>query len=59
MWDMTITSAFGFCDADLQHLTYSPYYGENFFKVGVNTQLCGSHGVEDLWLGVVGDLITT
>ena len=55
MWDMTNISAYEFTDADLQRLTYNQYYGENCFKGGIHTQLCGWHGVEDLWLGAVSD----
>lgn len=55
MHDMTNISAYEFTDADLQRLTYNQYYGENCFKGGIHTQLCGWHGVEDLWLGAVSD----
>ena len=34
MWDMANISAYKFTYADLQHLTYSQYYGENCFKRG-------------------------
>lgn len=55
MWDMTNVSAYGFTDADFQRLTYSKYYGENCFKGGVFTQLCGFQGAADLWTGGVSD----
>lgn len=38
----------------LQCLTYKHYYGKNCFKGGINTHLCGWHGI-DLWLGAVSD----
>jgi hypothetical protein len=34
-------------------ISYSQYYGENYFKGGVFTQLCGWQGVVDLWTGAV------
>ena len=49
MWDMTNVSAYAFTDADLQRITYSQYYGENCFKGGVFTQLCGWQGAANLW----------
>jgi hypothetical protein len=55
MWDMTNVSAYAFTDADLQRITYSQYYGENCFKGGVFTQLCGWQGAANLWTGAVSD----
>eukprot|EP00579_Thalassiosira_antarctica_P019173 CAMPEP_0201954504 /NCGR_PEP_ID=MMETSP0904-20121228/2469_1 /ASSEMBLY_ACC=CAM_ASM_000553 /TAXON_ID=420261 /ORGANISM="Thalassiosira antarctica, Strain CCMP982" /LENGTH=162 /DNA_ID=CAMNT_0048498543 /DNA_START=443 /DNA_END=928 /DNA_ORIENTATION=- len=34
-------------------ISYSQYHGENYFKGGVFTQLCGWQGVVDLWTGAV------
>jgi hypothetical protein len=45
MWDMTNISAYEFIDADLQHLTYNQYHGENCFKGGIHTQL----GIQLAW----------
>ena len=55
MWDMTNVPAYSFTDADLQRISYSQYYGENCFKGGIFTQLCGWQGVADLWTGAVSD----
>ena len=56
MHDMTNIAAYEFTHADLQRLTYNQYYGENCFKGSIDMQLCGWHGIEDLWLGAVSDL---
>ena len=54
-WDMTSIKIPKPNDAQMQRLTYSPYYGCNCFKGGSFIQLCGWLGTHDLWTGCVSD----
>ena len=54
-WDMTNILAYAFSDADLNSITYSKYYAQNYFKGGVSNQLCGWIVTEKFWTGAVSD----